>query len=832
LTPRGAATNTPLHILANADRRYRMKKAGLKTRLYLRLLAVILGIGLVFGITLNHYLGVLLVTEVADKANLVLSNVLAVQTYVRDTLRPTMYDTLPHDSFVIEAMSTSYITRKVMTDFNMTKDKFTYRRVALDPRNPEFGADARERELIAHFKKHPGQEEVSRYFKVNGDEYFIMARPVVFEESCLTCHGKPGDAPKVLLTRYGDTRGFGRHEGEIGGLDSIIMPVQREADAINRAILNFIVAFACGTVVIMGMSHFYFDRIMVANVGRLAALLRSRFPAEAGRTLDNPPRREQGEIEGMVEDMERFADHLREAKEQLRDYAANLETKVSERTAEATAEASARSADVRLFLYVLELFVKGSDRAALLDQALEAVARRFGAGRASFNCFYSMNAHVWPRGGEPIPLDVDDRTSLIDGVAIFRQSEAVVPVQASKSPRGALSLGWVAPVVLSSREREVLEAVGRQVGIALENLEVMENLFRQKTVLESIFEGIADPLFLLSSSGEVVHANESANLLLVSLGGVHGPLRFASLSEECARAPGATIQREVILPDGRSLTLRAYPIGAIGGPGRTIVYARDNTTEKTMLARLQQSEKSLAVGMLAAGLAHEINNPLGVILCYTRLLWDDGKSPHAADLDIIIRYTLQARKVLLDLMRFSRPKPETEGAASLGESVEFIARVFRGKASKSGVEIVTNIPEGLPPVRATDSALEQILTNLMLNAMDALEEQEVGAGGVIRVTAWFDPGQGQMGEGEVAVEVRDSGPGIPPENLNRLFDPFFTTKSVGKGTGLGLSVVYGLVRGLGGHIDVASDSGAVFTVRLPAAPETPAPPESKDAIDA
>ena len=794
-----------------------MKIAGLRTRLYLRLLTVLLGIGLVFGLSLNHYLRVLLETEVADKASLVLSNVLAMQTYVRDTLRPTMYDALPPESFLIEAMSTSYITRKVMSDFNAAKDKFTYRRVALDPRNPEYGANEMERKLIAHFQANPYETQVERYFTVNGAEYFLMARPVVFDESCLSCHGKPADAPKVLLSRYGDTRGFGRFHGEVAGLDGIIMPVENEAKAIHRAIVNFVLFFACGTMLIMLMNHIFFDRMTVVNIDRLSALMRERFPAEAGHTLDKSPQRDEGEIEGMIEDLERFADHLRDAKEQLRDYASNLEDKVSMRTAEARREAEARSADVRLFLYVLELFVKGADRVNFLDMALGAAARRFGAQSAGFCCFYSMSSQVWPSCTQCPPFSPAQLSALLDGGAVYEPREAIVPVQAANTVRGALSLRWDGDADLSPQEREVFQAVGRQLGIALENLEAMENLLRQKTVLESIFEGIADPLFLLSGSGEVLHSNESAAQLLDGLPGGPAALDFAALCAEAGRSPGATIQREALLPGGLSLTLRAYPMNDLGGPGRTIVYARDNTAEKTMLARLQQSEKSMAVGMLAAGMAHEINNPLGVILCYARLLWDDGKSPHAADLDIIIRYTLQAQKVLEDLMRFARPKPESLGAVNLAESVEFIARVFRGKAARSAVDIRVDIPADLPLVRSNASALEQILTNLLLNALDALDEKGAqgardGEAALVRLAARHD-----QKTGEVVLTVRDNGPGIPFENLSRLFDPFFTTKSVGKGTGLGLSVVYGLARDLGGSIEAANDSGAVFTVRLQAA---------------
>ncbi|WP_243310416.1 c-type heme family protein [Fundidesulfovibrio agrisoli] len=803
-----------------------MKKARLQTRLSLRLLAVLLGIGLVFGLSLNHYLRVLLETEVSDKASIVLSNVVAIQSYVRETLRPTMYGVLPPDSFVIEAMSTSYVTRKVMSDYNAAKESFIYRRVALDPRNPEYGADERESELIAHFRDNPQETQISRYYRKNGEEFFIMARPVAFDDSCLSCHGKPEDAPRVLLERYGSERGFGRVDGEIAGLDSITMPVEAEAGAINRAIVNFILFFACGTMLIMGLNHFFFDRMMVVNIGRLAAAMRSRFPAEAGQALDRPKPDGREEIEGMVEDMERFADHLRDAREQLRDYAANLEAKVDERTAEARQEAQARQADVKLFLYVLELFAKGEDRNALLDKALAAAANRFGAEAAGFVCFYSMNARVWPSDCSMPALEASMRTPLLDGDGVFGGREAMVPVQSASAVRGALCLRFGAEAQLPPQEREVLGAMGRQLGMALENLEAMESLLRRKAVLESIFEGIADPLFLLGPTGEVLHANESALKLLEECRSQQAeeslglPALAAQVSAAIDAGEGGepSTEREAVLPGGRSLRLRAYPVSGLAGSGRAIVYARDNTVEKTMLAKLQQSEKATAVGMLAAGLAHEINNPLGVILCYARILWDDGKSPHAPDLDIIIRHTLQARKVLEDLLRFARPKPESLEDVNLADTVEFLARVFRGKASRANLSIVTDLPPDLPPVRANSSSLEQILTNLMLNAMDALEDQGQEAPGLIQVSARTGPDGS-----EVLLTVRDNGPGIPPEYAGRIFDPFFTTKSVGKGTGLGLCVVYGLVRDLGGHIEVRSEGGAVFTVGLPV---------SKDIADA
>lgn len=793
-----------------------MKRVNLQTKLIARLFLAVLGFSLLFIFSLNYYLRTLMETEVADKARLVFANLLAVQTYVRETLRPVMYERLPSQDFVIEAMSTSYVTRKVMSDLNMARDQFSYRRVSLAPRNPQYAAGVMEREFISHFQRNPSDQLVSQFREVDGEECYVTARPVVFKKSCLSCHGRPEDAPAVMLARYGNERGFGRKEDEISGLDMLIVPVERETAAIRKAALTFVLVFACGTLCILGFNHLFFDRIMVQNIGRLAAVLRSRFPDEADGRLPERPR--QGdEIDSMVADMEHFADHLRAAKSQLSDYAANLESKVQARTAELRQEAGARLSDVQLFLDMLELFAMGLGRRRLLDRALEVVAGRFGAEVAVFHCFFAMNAHSWPANPATHLLGPSLRDRLLEGVGIFRPDVAIVPVKAVDSIRGALALRWHEPLELPTREREVLLAVGCQLGMALENLEAMENILRQKTILESVFEGIADPIFLLDTSGEVLHCNESAHHLISTLAGdrdhARGLLGFPDLCAE-ADAVGGPVQHEILLPDGRSLILRAYSLSGYGGVGRNIVYARENTVEKTMLARLQQGEKALAVGKLAAGLAHEINNPLGVILCYARLLWDNGDSENALDLDIIIRHTLQAQKVLQDLMRFARPKPENKEAVRLSDAVDFIARVFQLKAAEQNISILQIVPPDLPRVLGNTGALEQILTNIVINSMDALEEAKAGEAGVITISGNF-----HRETGEVELTIADSGPGIPEENLSRVFDPFFSTKEVGKGTGLGLSVVYGLVRDLDGRIEVKNQSGAVFTIYFSAVEE-------------
>ena len=631
-------------------RGFPMKQASLKTRLNTRLFVLLFGIGLLFSFSLHYYLKGLMAAEVEEKAHLVFSNLLAVQTYVRETLRPVMYKSLPEGAFIMEGMSTSYVTRMVMSDLNMAKNQFTYRRVALDPRNPDFYANELEQELIRFFQNNPDIQIHSQFIENDGDKYFLMARPAVFEKPCLVCHGQPQEAPNVLLNRYGDERGFYRKEGEIGGLDSLIMPVERESAAIRRVTLGFVIIFCCGTLVILGVNHFFFDRIMILNIGRLTEVMRNRFPDEADKTLVRESA-EGNEIDQMIADIERLADLLHDARNQLAAYAANL---------------------------------------------------------------------------------------------------------------------------------------------------------------ESIFEGIADPLFLLNSRGEIVFDNSSAKQLAEGISGSDAYLAdilgLRELTEDFGKE---IIQKEVVLPDRRSIILRAYPLKARNAFGQTVVYARDNTLEKKMTAQFQQSEKAVALGLLASGLAHEINNPLGVILCYTRLLWDDGKSPHAEDLDIIIRHTLQAQRVLRDLMRFAQPKAEVFSYVNFAEIAGFIARVFSIKAAKQGISITVDCPPDLPPVRGTISALEQILTNLIINALDALENRTSETQGEIIVSAHHE-----QETGEVVLTVQDNGPGIAEENLNRVFDPFFTTKQLGRGTGLGLSVVYGLVMDLGGQITVENRDGAVFSFRL------------------
>ena len=271
---------------------------------------------------------------------------------------------------------------------------------------------------------------------------------------------------------------------------------------------------------------------------------------------------------------------------------------------------------------------------------------------------------------------------------------------------------------------------------------------------------------------------------------------------------GSQYYKEIERGDGRVFRLTLYPLGddkEIGG--RIVAYAREITNEKRILSQMQQNERLVSVGKLAAGLAHEMNNPLGVILCYSDLLEQAlKKEQNLKDLEIITRHARQAQKVLSDLLNFARAKPTATGPLEVGEVMDRVGGVFRVQAESRHCGLELRRAEEPLKIIGNSQALEQILTNLLLNALDAVEPEK----GRVQLS-----GRLSKDKAQVVISVADNGPGVPPEDMALIFDPFFSTKDVGKGSGLGLAVVYGLIHDLGGTIEVQNNGGAVFIVRFP-----------------
>lgn len=804
----------------------------IQSKFLLGLAGIFLLLGGIFLFSLNMHLREMLHIEAEAKAELVFSHLASVQDYVRNTLRPTVRQALPPDQFLMEAMSTSFVTRKVLVDLNTQRDQYLYRRVALSPRNPASEANEMERGLIRHFQAEPEATSYRGYRVIDGIEHFVMARPVHFEHECLTCHGDPKDAPRVLVERYGDKRGFGRKDGELAGLDFVGMPVDKSVKHIRQSITLFGGSFFAVAAGVFLLIVLFFNRLVVTNLRRLSAIFRENFQSPKDQSILD--RLDEGdEIHSLMEAFGAFASHLRAARSQLEDYAANLEDKVRRRTADLSMEAAEHKTDVRLFVELLGDLNRSQDHAELLQTALPRIAERFGATRAAYLCApLGRPQYAWP-GPDCEALMPKDWVTVVSAGQVRMEADRVfVPVSTSDFNRGLMGLFWehgprpeVAP--------EVLLALGQQLGIAIENLEAIDALLRQNRLLELIFEGISDPLLLVDESGSVVLANSSARALAQGIRpGSRIQTWFASISAPAVKdgtlaaaiAGAAPSSLEFELAGPRTLAVSVYPLRDGGGVGRAVVYIRETTAEKRLRAQMQQSEKLAALGRLAAGLAHEINNPLGVISCYAQLLQKSQQGSQAQeDLEVIVRHTKKAQKVLQDLLGLARGNKAATGPTDLNAVVRALAQIFRVQVDKTGVELTLDLAEGLPFVQADASTLEQILTNLLVNAFDAVPP-DTGC-----IVVGTEPGAGGK---TVRLRVADNGPGILPENLRQIFDPFFTTKEIGKGTGLGLTVVHELMRELGGEVEVEGAGGATFYLTLPAAPQEDAGNESHASRDA
>jgi two-component system NtrC family sensor kinase len=256
---------------------------------------------------------------------------------------------------------------------------------------------------------------------------------------------------------------------------------------------------------------------------------------------------------------------------------------------------------------------------------------------------------------------------------------------------------------------------------------------------------------------------------------------------------------------------------------RTVERLSRADQEKEMLnQQVIESGHLASLGELAAGIAHEINNPVAIMVeeaGWIEDLLEEEEFKASANLEEFTRSLQQIRKqgircrdITHKLLSFARRSDSRVGLVEVNDLVKEVVSLSSQQARYSNIAFELDLAPELPPVQVSQTELQQVLFNLIHNAIDAMEKQ----GGTIGIRSWASGGQ-------VHFEVRDNGPGIPEANLNRIFEPFFTTKPVGKGTGLGLSICYGIVKKMKGEITVESTvgRGTSFQIDIPAAPAEP-----------
>jgi len=401
---------------------------------------------------------------------------------------------------------------------------------------------------------------------------------------------------------------------------------------------------------------------------------------------------------------------------------------------------------------------------------------------------------------------------------------------------------------LSSDDVELLQTLSGYVAMAIENARLYNSLAakaEQVERLKEFSENIVESINVGILAADLEDRVESWNSRIERLTGIPRHLAVGrklgelfppemALHFERLRADGSVHQLYKISlrphhlnggapPNGNGesaardalVNLAIAPLVTKDGQriGRLIIM--DDVTERDELERrLVQADKLSSIGLLAAGVAHEVNTPLAVISTYAQML---AKQVHGDDqksklLDKIAKQTFRASEIVNSLLNFSRTSSTDFTDLDLNRVLRETLSLLEHQFEKAGVHVETELAEPLPAIRGNAGKLQQVFLNLFLNARDAMSEL---SGGTLRV-ATYATGAG------VQVEIRDTGPGIARDHLDRIFDPFFTTKTARKGTGLGLSVTYGIVEEHGGSIvaDSRPGEGAVFRLEFPAVRKT------------
>lgn len=657
--------------MSGDEKKYRLKPDTLQAKFLLGLAFIlfcfcVIAATLIYGLERRA-----LENEAFHRTEVVMVAFEASRRYVREVLRPKMYEILPPDEFVLEAMSTSFVSRLIMERFHEVLPDFSYRRVAVNARNPDFEANELESGLINYFREHPEERNWQGIVQQEGKPYFMRFQPVRFEQSCLYCHGRPEDAPTAVVDLYGSRRGF-HHDEPVAplGLVSVGIPVDVGLRQIKATAWAVFSGAFLATFLLFGVIYFFFNQVVIRNLRGLLAIFRDVLQEEPrlpfrGRSL------ERDEVGGLTTAAETMAEYLRQSRRKQEEYARHLEESATE-------------------------------------------------------------------------------------------------------------------------------------------------LARSQELLQTVFNGITDLVVLLDRDCRIKMVNRAflarygvdfTRMDSQRCGELAGPLcPFAECAVLASGELGRAVTREVGLAGGEIFLVHFYPVLADDGVLQNIVcYGKEITEEKQREQRTQQTEKLAAIGQLAAGVAHEINNPLGVILCHAELLKNSLSERELADIKTIEKHALNCKRIVADLLNFARGREQIRTPTSLNQVLEEVLDLTAAQFRQQDITVETALAPDLPLLELDPDRIKQVFLNIMINAAQAL----AGPG---KISVYSR----QRG-GWVEAEVADNGRGIPPHQRERIFEPFFTTKPPGQGTGLGLSVSYGIVRNHDGEIKVSSEPGrgTRVTVILP-----------------
>jgi PAS domain S-box-containing protein len=436
---------------------------------------------------------------------------------------------------------------------------------------------------------------------------------------------------------------------------------------------------------------------------------------------------------------------------------------------------------------------------------------------------------------EELPEGCTDEICFLEQEKLI--SLAYIPISTKdKRTFGVIRIGSRQPKHFSHRDRHVLELIGNRIGVAIENAMLQEQYIKSEKKYRTLFNSDPHPIFILDSrTFSILDTNQRAQ---DSYGYTRDELlgrMFLELGdesdEELAEALDSLSRDRSLLftkrrhyrKGGKLFYVNVNISHAKYGESDVVIASTTDITESVEKeTQLVQASKMTTLGQMAAGIAHEINQPLNVIqVCadyFTKMI-ERGQAIAEEDMmsmtQDIVSNVQRASGIIQHMRDFARQSEVVRSKVSINDPIRDVFKVLGHQLKIHEVQLQLDLDPNIPFIMADHNRLEQVFINLVTNALDAMDEKSnqteyQNAEKTLTIRSFAENGQ-------VVVTVADTGTGMSPDVIAKLFEPFFTTKKVGKGTGLGVSISYGIVRDYDGDIDIDSrvGEGTTFTLRFP-----------------
>ncbi len=634
---------------------------------------------------------------------------LAIREYVAEKIRPLMFNLVADGEFIPEAMSTSYVARNI---FNKVRTKFPdyiIKFSAENPRNPANQAGPEELNMIQYFNKNPKKQIWTGEINLGKRLYFAKFSAMRMEESCLRCHGAPGNAPAELLEIYGSKASFNLPLGEIVGLDTIAIPKDKVTTLLlNKTIQNFVLI---GTGLLLLCISLGF--ILKFTITDRLTKITEHFVHTEGQ--DGVVEIRTIEIGGQDE-IAILTNNFNKLANRLNDYYALLEEKVEERTKELS------------------------------------------------------------KANEQLKKEIEERKQ---AETMLKRSENTLKSIFKSAPIG---IGLVTNRIIGWTNDQFQQMVGySQDELKGKNARI-----------------------LYESDDEYERIGSEMNSQIQKFG-------TGTVESQFKRNDDYMVD----------ILLKSAPINPVDFSEGRIFTVMDITQTKLMQDQLIRSERFAATGQLAASIAHEINSPLQAVTVMLGTLKKNYRDNKALSnqLELLKGAFSSIRDTVKNLLDLNRPGEEVKQSTNVNKIIEKNINLFQSHFKKNKIKMNLDLSSNIPDINASPLKLNQCFLNLINNAVEAMTSTSTPNNGSI---AGIETGgeitiKTNHSKGNIIIEISDTGPGIPEEELQYIFDPFFTRKKK-MGMGVGLSICHRIIYDHGGFItgENLPQGGVVMTITLPA----------------